>query len=84
MTGQCEMQMGGGLGAVPGGPQKCAVVVSGRRPPAKAPFAPGTTVLVSDANGDDPKGVRPGLRRSWGILVRRSFEQGPSTGPKRS
>jgi len=84
MTDQCEMQMGGGLGAVPGGPQKSAVIVSGRRPAVKAPVVPGVMVLVSDENGDDPEVVGDRDRRSWGILVRRSFDQGRSTEPRRS
>ena len=84
MTDQCEMQMGGGLAAVPGGTQKSAVVVSGRRPAVKAPFVPGAMVLVSDDNGDDAEIVGDCDRRSWDILVRRSFEQGPSAEPRRS
>ena len=60
---------GGGLGAVPGGPQKCAVDVSGRRPAILAPSSPATGVLASDANRDDLKLVRTRLPRSWGILV---------------
>jgi hypothetical protein len=38
MSGQCGVRCGGGLGAVLGGPQKGAVVVSGRRPAFPAPF----------------------------------------------
>lgn len=83
MTDQCEMKIGGGLGAVPGGPQKSAVAVSGRRPAVKA-FVPGARVLASDGNGDDPEVVGKCDRRSWGILTRRSFEQGPSAEPRRS
>ena len=63
---------GGGLGAVPGGPQKSAVAVSGRRPAFLAPFVSTASVLVTDANEVDPKVVRGCAHRSWGILVRRS------------
>ena len=59
---------GGGLGAVPGGPQKCAVRRSGRRPAFLAPFVSFVPMLVSDANGDDRKVVRVDDRRSCGIL----------------
>jgi hypothetical protein len=62
---------GGGLGAGPGGPQKSAVAVSGRRPAFLAPCRSIPVILVSDASRDDLKVVRPRLRRSWGILVRR-------------
>jgi hypothetical protein len=62
---------GGGLGAVPGGPQKGAVVVSGRRPAVMAPCRRDRAMLVSDANRDDLEIVSLRLRRSWGILVRR-------------
>jgi len=72
MTGQSGVSYGGGLGAVPGGPQKGAVAVSGRRPAILAPFVSTTGVLVSDANEVDPKVVRGCSDRSWGILVRRS------------
>jgi len=63
---------GGGLGAVPGGPQISAVAVLGRRPVVQAPFVPVATTLVSDANGDDLRVVRPCDRRSCGRLARRS------------
>ncbi len=62
---------GGGLGAVPGGPQNGAVAVSGRRPAFLAPCRSDRVMLVSDANRDDLEIVRPRLRGSWGILVRR-------------
>lgn len=65
---------GGWLGAVPGGPQKGARAVRGRRPPVLAPFVPATMVLVSDANADDPEVVRSRDRRPWGILARRFLE----------
>ena len=68
---------GGGLGAAHGGPQKGAVAVSGRRPAVTAPFVSTSTVLVSDANGVDPKVVRGRDRRSWAILARRSSQGGP-------
>jgi hypothetical protein len=84
MTDHCELKIGGGLGAVPRGPQKSAVAVSGRRPAVKAPFVPGATVLATDENGDDPEVVRDRHRRSWGILVRRSLEQGHSAEGRRS
>lgn len=84
MTDPCAKRIGGGLGAVPGGPQKGAVAVSGRRPAVKAPFVPGASVLVSDEHGDDPEVVGDCDRRSWGILVRRAFEQSRSTEPRRS
>ena len=72
MSRQSGVSCGGGLGAVPGGPQKSAVAVSGRRPAFLAPFVSTTRVLVSDANEVDPKVVRGGSDRSWGILMRRS------------
>jgi hypothetical protein len=72
MTGQRAVGCGGGLGAVPGGPQKGAVAVSGRRPAILAPFVSTARVLVSDANEVDPKVVRGRSDRSWGILGRRS------------
>lgn len=72
MTGQSGVICGGGLGAVPGGPQKSAVAVSGRRPAFLAPFVSTARVLVSDENEIDPKVVRGRADRSWGILVRRS------------
>jgi hypothetical protein len=72
MSGQSGVSHGGGLGAVPGGPQKSAVAVSGRRPAFLAPFVSPPRVLVSDANEVDPKVVRGCADRSWGILVRRS------------
>jgi hypothetical protein len=84
MTDRCAIQMGGGLGAVPGGHQKSAVVVWGRRPAVKAPFVPGAMVLVSDENGDDHHVVRDRDRGSWGILGRRSFEQGHAAEARRS
>lgn len=71
MNSQGAVNHGGGLGAVPGGPQKGAVVVSGRRPAILAPFVSTLRVLVSDANEVDPKVVRGPSDRSWGILVRR-------------
>lgn len=74
---------GGGLGAVPRGPQRCAVAVSGRRPVVKAPFVPDRMLLVSADHGDDPQVVRACDRRSWGILVRRSFEQSCSPEARR-
>ena len=74
---------GGGLGAVPGGPQKSVVAVWGRRPPVLAPCGPTPRVLVSDANGVDPEVVRGGDRRSWGILARRSFELQGQTAEQR-
>ncbi len=72
MTGQSGVSYGGGLGAVPGGPQKSAVAVSGRRPAFLAPFVSTSGLLVSDANEVDPEVVRGRSDRSWGILVRRS------------
>ena len=72
MSDQSGVSCGGGLGAVPGGPQKSAVAVSGRRPALLAPFVLTAGKLVSDANGVDPKVVRGRSDRSWGILVRRS------------
>lgn len=74
---------GGGLGAVPGGPQRCAVAVSGRRPAVKAPFVPDSVLLASADHGDDPQVVRASDRRSWGILVGRSFEQSCSAEARR-
>ena len=78
MSGQSRAALavygGGGLGAVPGGPQKGAVAVPGRRPAFLAPFVRSAMVLASDANGDDPEVVRSRDRRSWGILARRAFE----------
>jgi hypothetical protein len=67
---------GGGLGAVPGGPQISAVVVSGRRPAFSASFGPVAGMPVSDRNGDHPRVVRGRDRGSWGILVRRSPRSG--------
>ena len=64
---------GGGLGAVPGGPQKCAVAVSGRRPAVKAPFVPDPMLLVSADHRDDPQVVGACDHRSWGIVARRCF-----------
>ena len=75
---------GGGLGAVPGGPQKGAVAVSGRRPAFRAPFVPIAMLLVSGANGDDPEVVRHRDRRCWGILARRSFGLQARTAEARS
>ena len=72
MSGQSGRSYGGGLGAVPGGPQKSAVAVSGRRPAILAPFVSTPRVLVSDANEVDPKVIRGRSERSLGILVRRS------------
>jgi len=72
MSGQIGISYGGGLGAVPGGPQKSAVAVSGRRPAFLAPFIPTTKVPISDANEVDPQVVRNRDHRSWGILVRPS------------
>jgi hypothetical protein len=71
-----EESCGGGLGAVPGGPQKCAFAVTGRRPAFLATYRPDRVMLVS-ANGDDPKLVPLRLRRSWAILVRRCFSLQP-------
>lgn len=71
MSGPSGVSSGGGLGAVPGGPQKGAVAVPGRRP-FPAPFGSTAGILVSDANGVDPNIVRGSSDRSWGILVRRS------------
>jgi hypothetical protein len=76
VTHQSRTRFGGGLGAVPGGPQKGAVVVPGRRPAVMAPFVSVNALLVSDANGVDPKVVRQGDRRSWGILERGSSGRG--------
>ena len=72
MTGQSGVICGGGLGAVPGGPQKSAVAVLGRRPSFLAPFLSTARMLVSDANAVDPKVIRGRDDRPWGILVRRS------------
>ena len=72
MNGQSGVSCGGGLGAVPGGPQKSAVAVSGRRPAFLAPFDWTARGLVSDANEVDPKVVQGRDDRPWGILVRRS------------
>jgi hypothetical protein len=72
MSGQSGLSYGGGLGAVPGGPQKSAVAVSGRRSAFLAPFVSTASVLVSDANEVDPRVIRGRADRSWGILVRRS------------
>jgi hypothetical protein len=72
MTGRSGVSCGGGLGAVPGGPQKSAVVVSGRRPAFLAPFVPTTKVPISDANEVDPQVVQNRDHRSSGILVRPS------------
>jgi hypothetical protein len=72
MSRQSGVSCGGGLGAVPGGPQKSAVAVSGRRPAFLAPFASTARVPVSGANEVDPKLIRGRADRSWGILVRRS------------
>jgi hypothetical protein len=83
MTDQVK-RAGGGLGAVPGGPQLSTVAVSGRRPAVEAPLVLGVTKLVSDANEDDPEVVRGGDRRSWGILVRRGFGHAPSNEGRRS
>ena len=82
MTGQSGVSYGGGLGAVPGGPQKSAVTVSGRRPAFLAPFVSTGRVLVSDANEVDPKVIRGRADRSWGILVRRSSRT-PGRGGRR-
>lgn len=71
MSGPSRLS-GGGLGTVPGGPQKGAVAVPGRRPALPAPFGSTTGILVSDANGVDPNIVRGPSDRSWGILLRRS------------
>jgi hypothetical protein len=73
MSGQCGVSYGGGLGAVPGGPQKSAVAVSGRRPAILVPFVSTARVLVSDANAVDPKLVRGRADRSWDILAGRSL-----------
>jgi hypothetical protein len=70
MSGRSRISSGGGLGAVPGGPQKGAVTVSGRRPAFPAPFASAMRIPASDANEVDPQVVRNRDRRSWGILVR--------------
>lgn len=68
-----------GAGGRPGGPQKGAVAVRGRRPAVLAPFGPTSRALVSDANQVGVTVVQVPLRRAWGILVRRSFElQGPT------
>lgn len=72
MSGPGRVPSGGGLGAVPGGPQKGAMVVPDRRPPFQAPFGSTAGILVSDANGVDPNIVRHPSDRSWGILARRS------------
>jgi hypothetical protein len=72
MSGQSGRNYGGGLGAVPGGPQKSAVAVQGRRPAILARFVSIARILVSGANEVDPKVVRGCSDRSWGILVRRS------------
>ena len=72
MSGQSGVSYGGGLGAVPGGPQKSAVVVSGRRPAFLAPSLSTVRMLVSDANAVDPKVIRGRDDRPWGNLVRRS------------
>ena len=72
MTAQHEVRYGGGLGAVPRGPQKSAVVVSGPRLAVMAPFVPVAKMPVSDANGGDPNLVRSRDRRSCGLLARRA------------
>jgi hypothetical protein len=82
MSGQSGISNGGGLGAVPGGPQKCAVAVSGRRPAFLAPFVSTARVLVSATKEVDPKVVRGRADRSWGILVRRSART-PRRGARR-
>lgn len=82
MTGQSGVSCGGGLGAVPGGPQKSVVAVPGRRPAFLAPFASTARVLVSDANEVDPTVIRGRADRSWGILVRRSART-PRRGARR-
>lgn len=82
MRGQSGISDGGGLGAVPGGPQKSAVAVSGRRPAFLASFPPTSGVPVSDANEVDPEIVRDRDRRSWSILVRRS-SHAPHPGARR-
>jgi len=63
-----------GAGGRPGGPQKGAVAVPGRRPTVLAPSDPTSRALVSDANQVGLTIVQVSLRRSWGILVRRCFE----------
>jgi hypothetical protein len=82
MSGPIGVSYGGGLGAVPGGPQKGAVAVPGRRPAILAPFVSTARVLVSDANEVDPKVVRGRADRSWDILVRRSPRR-PGRGGRR-
>jgi len=72
VRGPSRVSPGEGLGAVPGGPQKGAVAVPGRRPAFPAPFDPTAGILVSDANLVDPNLVRHPSDRSWGILARRS------------
>jgi hypothetical protein len=82
MSRQSGVSCGGGLGAVPGGPQKSAVAVSGRRPAFLAPFVSTARVLLDDANEVDPKVIRGRADRSWGSLVRRS-PRAPRRGGRR-
>ena len=63
-----------GAGGRPGGPQKSAGAVPGRRPAVLALFGPTSRALVSDANLVGVTVVQLPLRRSWAILVSRSFE----------
>jgi hypothetical protein len=75
-----DHQLGRGAGGRPGGPQKGAVAVPGRRPAVLAPFTLTSSALVSDANQVGVTVVLVPLRRSWGILVRCGFElQGRTT-----
>ena len=73
-------RLGRGAAGRPGGPQKGAVAVPGRRPAVLAPLGLTSRALASDANRVGVTVVLVPLRRSWGILVCRCFElQGRTT-----